>query len=230
MIRILLVDDARLFLELERSFLRRTGCEVSIATSGEEALRKARGRRPHIVVLDATMPGMSGIECCRALKADPETRDVTVILVSSSLDYPECRKAGADGFVLRPVTRSGLMEAIRDHVELSERGHQRVRVGLEVAYRHGERLGTGMTKDLGAGGLFLRTRDRLEPGDTLALSIAVPEADLEKIEVRGRVVRTVRAHADSPLVPGVGVEFEGLRGGARRAISRIVGEAEARSS
>jgi len=230
MIRVLLVDDARLFLELERSFLRRTGCEVLTAASGEDALRKARSRRPDIVVLDANMPGMSGIECCRALKDDPETRGVAVILVSSSLDYPECMRAGADGFVPRPVTRSGLTEAIRDHVELTERGHRRVRVGLEVAYRHGERLGTGVTKDLGAGGLFLRTRDRLEPGDSLALSIAVPAAKTDKVEVRGRVVRSVRANPDSPLVPGVGVEFEGLRGGARKAIVRIVRDTETRPS
>ena len=57
-IRVLLVDDASVFLELDRTFLRRTACEVLTAESGEEALAKARDTGFDAIVLNARMPGI----------------------------------------------------------------------------------------------------------------------------------------------------------------------------
>ena len=69
MTKILLVDDARLVLELERSFLKRSGCDIATATTGEEALEKARSLRPDLILLDADLPGMDGVRCCRSICA-----------------------------------------------------------------------------------------------------------------------------------------------------------------
>ena len=74
MTRILLVDDAELMLGIERTFLKRTGSELLTAQSGEDALLKVRRHRPDLVLLDANMHGMSGLTCCRELKADPALR------------------------------------------------------------------------------------------------------------------------------------------------------------
>ena len=79
MTKILLVDDARLVLELERSFLKRSGCDLATATTGAEALEKARILRPDLILLDADLPGTDGVACCRSIKSDPDLSATPVV-------------------------------------------------------------------------------------------------------------------------------------------------------
>ena len=81
--KILLVDDVRLFLELEKTFLRRVVCEILTASSGEEALEVLRLERPALIVLDDQMPGIGGLETCRRIKSDPDLRSTIVLMASS---------------------------------------------------------------------------------------------------------------------------------------------------
>src|SRR5262245_21398779 len=75
-VKVLLVDDVRLFIEFERLFFERAGCSILTASSGEDALRMVREDKPHIVLLDYEMPGMMGDEVCRRIKESEATRHV----------------------------------------------------------------------------------------------------------------------------------------------------------
>ena len=68
---ILLVDDAKFFLELEKQFLKNTPATLLTASSGKEALEIAKESRPSLVFMDVDMPEMDGLDCCRQFKADP---------------------------------------------------------------------------------------------------------------------------------------------------------------
>ena len=80
---ILAVDDTPASLRLLTDILKAEGYEVRSAISGELALHAATSQPPELILLDVSMPGMSGFEVCQRLKAQTQTRDVPVIFVSA---------------------------------------------------------------------------------------------------------------------------------------------------
>jgi CheY-like chemotaxis protein len=78
--RVLVIDDDDVARYLLRGLLRDHGFVVTEASTGEEGLAKAREQRPHLIVCDVLMPGMGGLEVLRALRGDPATRDIPVVM------------------------------------------------------------------------------------------------------------------------------------------------------
>jgi CheY-like chemotaxis protein len=114
--RVLIVDDERANRQLLEIMLEPEGYEVATATSGDEALAMVARQAPDLIVLDVMMPGMNGYMVTARLKADPVTRAIPV-LVLSSLDDRSSRAhglgAGADGFLSKPVDRRELCDLVR---------------------------------------------------------------------------------------------------------------------
>src|SRR5205809_742258 len=104
--KILLVDDANLFIDLARKALESTGAQLLIARDGVQALRILQTESPDLIVLDLVMPEMSGDKVCAMIKNDPLTADIPVIIVTSrgrAEDIERCRKAGCDDFLTKPI-------------------------------------------------------------------------------------------------------------------------------
>ncbi len=104
MAKILVADDAVMLRVLVSRSL--VGHEIVQASDGDEALVLAREHRPEVVILDWMMPGLSGIEVCEAIRADPDLAATRLILMSARGDYDSQRRAiaaGVDGFVAKPV-------------------------------------------------------------------------------------------------------------------------------
>jgi CheY-like chemotaxis protein len=81
--KVLLVDDSKFLRMANECALCKAGYEVSTAADGEEALRVAKDKLPDIILLDMMLPKISGTEVLRALKANPATRDIPVIVLTS---------------------------------------------------------------------------------------------------------------------------------------------------
>ncbi len=100
--RVLLVEEDKFLRRACEASLRQRGFDVVSATDGEEGLRLAReAPYPEVVLLDLLMPKMPGIEVLRALKADPATRGIPVVILSNSSrdeDKQEAVKLGAVGY------------------------------------------------------------------------------------------------------------------------------------
>jgi len=115
--RILIVDDMptnRIILKVK---LTAACYEAVQAASGSEALEIARRRPPDLVLLDFAMPGMDGIAVCRALRADPATARVPVIMFTASGDDAAkiaALRAGADDFMVKPIDDKMLLARIRN--------------------------------------------------------------------------------------------------------------------
>lgn len=104
--RILVVDDHRQNVDLLARHLDGLGYAVATADSGPEALERVAAGRPDVVLLDIAMPGMSGLEVLRRLRAEPATADLPVILVSgrdTTEDVVEGLKLGANDYVTKPI-------------------------------------------------------------------------------------------------------------------------------
>lgn len=111
--RILVVDDEPQIRRVIRSALNGQGYAVTEARSGEQALEKLREEPLDLVLLDVNLPGMTGLEACRALRA---TSDVPVIMLTvrnAEKDKVEALDAGADDYVTKPFSTPELLARIR---------------------------------------------------------------------------------------------------------------------
>jgi DNA-binding response OmpR family regulator len=105
--RVLAADDDPDILDLIAFRLERSGCQVTRAADGEEALELAKSELPDLAVLDVMMPKMDGYEVTRQLRADPATAHIKVILLTASAQEPDVVKgfeAGADDYMTKPFS------------------------------------------------------------------------------------------------------------------------------
>jgi two-component system cell cycle response regulator DivK len=113
---ILIVEDNPKNLKLVRDTLQVKGYRTVEAGTGEEGVQLAREQRPALVLMDIQLPGISGIEAFRQLRADPTTRTIPIIAVTASVMAQERQKimaAGFDGFQGKPISVRELLETIR---------------------------------------------------------------------------------------------------------------------
>jgi signal transduction histidine kinase/DNA-binding response OmpR family regulator len=112
---VLVVDDDPHALDLLRRTLQDAGVQVVTASDGVEALKLARTLHPAAITLDVLMPGMDGWGVLRELKADPETQDIPVIMVTMTSDRGLGYALGATEFLTKPVQRDRLVELLGRH-------------------------------------------------------------------------------------------------------------------
>jgi len=113
---VLIVEDEQPVVELIRYNLEREGFRVQIARDGEEALLQVRESKPDLVLLDWMLPQLSGIEVCRRLRLDTETRNLPVIMLTArgeEADRIRGLDTGADDFIPKPFSISELLARIR---------------------------------------------------------------------------------------------------------------------
>jgi CheY-like chemotaxis protein len=115
MAKILIAEDDPTVRSLIRMTLDSGQTEIFEVEDGTEALEVARRELPELIFLDWSMPGPSGIEVCRALRADPLTADVKVVMLtarSDSHDREEGFAAGADEYVTKPFSPLHLLDKV----------------------------------------------------------------------------------------------------------------------
>ncbi len=115
--RILIIDDSATLRMIMARALQKTGCQISVATNGNDGLSKAVQERPHCVILDVVLPGMNGFSLCRQLRSmDPE-HDLSIIMVSSKntpIDQIWGLRQGADRYLPKPFTEEQLVETVKE--------------------------------------------------------------------------------------------------------------------
>ncbi len=113
---ILIVDDEEDVLELVRYNLDKNGYKIITATSGEEAIDKARGKTPDLIILDLMLPGIDGLEVCKKLKSDVKTERIPIIMLTAKgeeSDIVTGLELGADDYVTKPFSPKVLTARIR---------------------------------------------------------------------------------------------------------------------
>ena len=114
--RILLVDDEEDILDLVDYNLSLEGYVVSRATTGEQALTEARVGMPDLVILDLMLPGIGGLDVCRALRADSATSGIPILMLTArgeDIDIVTGLELGADDYVTKPFSPKVLVARVR---------------------------------------------------------------------------------------------------------------------
>jgi DNA-binding response OmpR family regulator len=105
MAKILIAEDERDIRDLVAFTLRFAGHEVFAASNGEEAVEMAPRVYPDLILMDVRMPRMTGYEACKAMKADPDLKDIPVVFLSAKGQENERQQgldAGAEDYLLKP--------------------------------------------------------------------------------------------------------------------------------
>lgn len=224
--KILLVDDAKFFLELEKTFMRRPNCKILTASNGNEALEIIRRELPDLVLMDLYMPVMDGYDCCKGIKADPMLKDIPVIMVTTAgndEDIERCLKVGCNDFITKPINRIVLLEKVKKYTELPVRGHARVPVDINATYTHNGKEHGGHISDISLTGLFIECGNRPEVDEKIRVRFNIPWTNI-LIEGEGVVVRSIAEYATYPskVVPGVGIRFTDISDFAINGIEAFI--------
>ena len=114
---ILIVDDDPDIIRLIKAYLSEKVYKVLEASDGESAMRMATTKSPDLMVLDVNMPGLSGLEVCRNLRADKKTHDIPIIILSArkeDIDRVIGLEFGADDYVTKPFNIQELVLRINN--------------------------------------------------------------------------------------------------------------------
>jgi putative two-component system response regulator len=121
--RVLVVDDSRENAILTRELLHTDGYEVQLADNAARAEVIIRENPPDLILLDVVMPGKSGIDLCRELKSNPETRLIPVVMVTGLTERDDkirAIEAGADDFLNKPIFPEELFARVKSLLKLKE--------------------------------------------------------------------------------------------------------------
>jgi DNA-binding response OmpR family regulator len=120
MVTALVVEDSMTDMQVIISCLQQGGLNVLTADSGEEAIAKISSHKPDVIVLDVVLPGRSGFEVCRDLKAEAKTRTIPVIICSTKageMDKFWGMKQGADAYLAKPIDQDELVRTVKQLVK-----------------------------------------------------------------------------------------------------------------
>jgi DNA-binding response OmpR family regulator len=116
-VRVLVADDEEDIRALVCLAVRKAGCTVAAAVGdGTAALRAARADVPTLAVLDVSMPGLTGLEVCTALRAEPATAGIRILLLSAGASADDVARglaAGADAYLAKPFGVTDLVARVR---------------------------------------------------------------------------------------------------------------------
>ena len=118
--QVLVVDDELDILEMTRIMLESLGFDVITASDGEKALEIVEEKNVDLILLDAVMPGVHGLDVCRMLKRNPKTRVIPIIIFSAlgtGVDMMLEENDKADAYISKPFTLKILLDKVQGQLE-----------------------------------------------------------------------------------------------------------------
>jgi CheY-like chemotaxis protein len=115
---ILVVERNTAVQRLERFFLEQAGFTVEFASDGQLALTRAQELCPKIVVTEILVPRLDGLSLCRALKSDPRTSSIIILVFSHLHAEDRALEAGADAFMVKPIEEESLIDIVSKLLEI----------------------------------------------------------------------------------------------------------------
>lgn len=189
--RILLVDHSRGALLFQETILRRRQQAILTALSGGEGLQKARAEKPQLIVFGFDLFDMTAPEFCREVRADPELRAVSLLLVCDrehSQHADLCMSAGCNDVIYRPLQREELDGKVARLTSIPARRELRTITRIEVSLENNGRFVLGRSLNISANGMLLEV-DRVLPGDgKVRIHFYLP-GDPTPLQVSGEVLR-----------------------------------------
>jgi len=221
--KVLFVDNVKSILEREKSMLNRDNFQVFVATGGEEAMEVHRREGLDVIVVDQNMPGLTGEEFCKKLRADSDLKKVSILVATLSEDKTDIDrflKAGANGYIKKPMNKDDLAAKLAKLLDVPTRQSIRILVRIKIDGKAGGDFFIANTVDVSATGLLFESEREFKVGEFLETSFYLPgEGGFNRVVTRSEVMRV--APGDKGLTR-YGVRFTEFREGNGEAISKYV--------
>ena len=124
MTRVLVVEDDRDIAELVERYLQKAGFSIELLSSGRDALKAIADRTPDLLILDLMLPHVDGLEICRAVRSEPRTAAIPIIMLTARADESERivgLEIGADDYVAKPFSPNELVARVRALLRRTQR-------------------------------------------------------------------------------------------------------------
>jgi DNA-binding response OmpR family regulator len=118
--KILIVDDEPNIIVPLQFLMEKSGYQVLIAQSGEEALESVSKNRPDLILLDIMLPGIDGYEVCEILRLNPEWKDTKIIFLTAKgreVDIAKGMVLGADEYITKPFSNQQIIDCVKRLLE-----------------------------------------------------------------------------------------------------------------
>lgn len=215
---ILLLDGARRRLPDEPTWLRRSDWSLRDAATADEALSAVAAHPPALIIVDFERNPEAALEVVRALRADPASREIPLLVLTPPDRADEVLRAGAGRVFTAEAPPEAVLAEVRRLLDLLERGAPRVSVDTPVALWRDGRPTEGRLTDISSSGFFTATSEPQPVGARLEISFSLPHDRAGKT-VTGEVI--VVRRTDSPE-PGFGARFFRLPQNASRLIEEFL--------
>lgn len=224
MAKVLLVDDVRLFLELEKTVLSRSNLQIFTATSGLEAIGIHKREMVDLILCDLYMPVMNGDEVCRIIRSDVALRNVSIVIITTSdseEDIERCVSAGANDYIAKPINPTELLNKVKRFINVAIRtnGRLTVRLTVEGSADSDSELFVGNTVNISSSGFLIETVHHFTAGDSASFILAMPDKD-DRVNVKGQVVR--RTSGVDPNMNYYGINFIDINDDCKKSIEEFV--------
>lgn len=138
--KVLIVDDVPVGIKVLGELLREH-YEILVATSGSRAIEVALKNQPDLILLDVVMPDMDGLETCRQLKGNTQTKDIPVIFLtamSESSDVIKGFEVGGQDYIVKPFHKTEVIARVKNHLELKKSKEKVKQYALELEQKNDE--------------------------------------------------------------------------------------------
>ncbi len=189
--RILLVDHSRGALAFQETILRRRDAIVTSALAGSEGLKKARVEQPQLIIFGYDLFDMTAPEFCRDIRATPETKSISLLLVCDR-ETPEqgdlCLSAGCNDIIYRPLQRRELDAKVEKLTTIPVRRQLRTITKIEVSLEKAGRFVLARSINISASGMLLEADRVLTAEGPLRVHFFLP-GDARPLQIEAEVLR-----------------------------------------
>ena len=218
---ILLVDDNKLLIEIQKDFLQNNNVDIITANNGKEVLDILQSRQPDLIFMDFEMPAMDGIECCKTIKSDPDLSCIPVVMVTAGKNEEikiSCLSAGCDHFLTKPLNRNTFLGIAKKFIPGIERREKRKKVNFDAIFSSNGLPVDCTLYDLSSGGAFIST-DQLPPlNSVIQISFTLPNGT--SIQCSSRIIWVNETLSQRPR--GIGIRFALLSKEAMEALENFL--------
>ncbi len=222
---ILIIDDQPKNLAVIGDYLMECGFTVIVSQSGAGGLRRARGVRPDLILLDIVMPDMDGFETCRRLKEDGSTRDIPVIFMTALTGVEDKIKGfelGGVDYITKPINHEEVIARVRTHLQIGNQKKQ-----LELQASNLVNINVLLNEEINARKAAQRELERLN--EELEDRVKIRTAELSKVAECLRVanIELQKANRELKKVDDIKTEFVALASHELRTpLTSILGYAQ----
>jgi len=221
---ILIVDSSKSFTKYIEIVLDRLQYTSMTARSARDGLQILKGRIPDLIITEAVLPDMNGVEFCRKIKSRPRTRRIPVLVVTVDCRFQERienEEKLFDEWLTKPVSVRDLVDALQRQLSFKNgRKDLRAPIAARVICRDGTHYRSYITLSIGEGGMFIESDKPRPVGDIIDPQLLLPGL-VDPLPLKGQVVYSVVEEREKHP-QGMGIKFLDMDPQTKNTLSNYV--------